>query len=260
MRTLLFALAAAGGLAIPSLAAACSCAPPPPPSVALAQSGVVFEGTVIGVPGDAPAGSPQGGVNQVEYRFSVARHWKGSPGQEVRVFTNAHGAACGRTYEQGSTYLVYAQMSDEATIHDSICSRTRLTKGATVDFAALGEGLEPRRRGGAKGTVTPPAEEPTDGGGVEPDPAPGAAEPAGDAGDGAADAGAADGGAAEPADAPKTEPAEPKAAEPKAEPATEDPVEQDDLDKKSCAMSGPADASALGLLALAGIAGIRRRR
>ena len=69
-----------------------------------------------------------------------------------------------------------------------------------------------------------------------------------------------DGAAAEPADAPKTEPAEPKAAEPKAEPATEDPVEQDDLDKKSCAMSGPADASALGLLALAGIAGIRRRR
>ena len=248
MRTLLILTAALGGLLAPALAHACSCAPPPAPEVALADAGVVFEGTVTAVP-DKNKPSRQGGIAQVEYRFSVTQGWKGNPGQEVRVFTNAHGAACGRTYKMGETYLVYAQMSEEATIHDSICSRTRLAKGASEDYAALGQGTPPRRRGGAT-----PVNPPTDGG----------------SGGTGGDSGASpdvDGGAnadpdatndtsppADPEPVADSTPAPNAAPEPKA-----DPVEQDDIDKKSCSQGGSAP-SLLALLGLLGVAGRIRRR
>ena len=257
MRTLLLALAAVGGLLAPSFAAACSCAPPPDPMVALGHSGVVFEGTVIGLPAPPPEGSRQGGPGQVEYRFSVAQSWKGSPGMEVRVFTNSSGAACGRKYQKGETYLIYAQMSEEATISDSICSRTRLLSGAAEDLAALGAGTPPRRRGGATAVTPPkadpPQDEPVDAGDTGGDAGPDAGAAA-DAGDPAAEDGelAADAGDAEPV-------AEPTAAPPAAPAEEPDGGDSDEIAKKSCSVVDAASPSGLALLALLGLGlGIRR--
>ncbi len=253
MRTLLIALAALGGLLAPSIAAACSCAPPPAADVALANSGVVFEGTVIGLPAPPPEGSRQGGPGKVEYRFSVMQFWKGSPGMEVRVFTNSSGAACGRKYKKGESYLIYAQLSEEATISDNICSRTRLLSGAAEDLKILGPGTAPRRRGGAKADPpeeAPPAEPPAD----EPPNNPPVDPPAdpGDAGGEVADP-AAPADPAEPAADTTPAPAEP-VAEADPEPAPEQPAaEADEIDKKSCSLVSGPSPSGLGLLALLGL-------
>ncbi|MCO4773048.1 MAG: hypothetical protein KDA24_23645, partial [Deltaproteobacteria bacterium] len=126
MRTLLCSLIAGFGalLLTPSLAAACSCAPPPPPAQALEAAGVVFEGTVVGIPA-APAENAPPAFGPVEYRFNVARSWKGNPGMEARVQTRASSAACGRRYTKGETYIIYGYITEEGNISDSLCSRTR---------------------------------------------------------------------------------------------------------------------------------------
>ncbi len=243
MRTLLIALAAVGGLLAPSFAEACSCAQPPSAEVALANAGVVFEGTVIGLPAPPPEGSLQGGPGQVEYRFSVAQAWKGSPGMEVRVFTNSSGAACGRRYKKGETYLLYAQLSTEATISDNICSRTRLLSGAADDLKVLGQGTPPRRRGGAKTdppTVVPPTE-------------PGDTE-GGTAADATATAQPSD-PATDSTPAPPAEPVAGAAPEPAPEPAEPHAGDtgDDEIDKKSCSLVNAPSPSGLGLLALLGL-------
>lgn len=266
MRTLLPSIVVGLGALLlgPAAALACSCAPPPEPSVALEASDVVFSGTVVGVP-PAPAENAPQGVGPVEYRFNVAQSWKGEPGMEVRVLTNSSGAACGRKYTKGGTYLIYASMRDNA-IHDSLCSRTRTLESATDDLAVLGEGAVPVSRGGAGRPGPPPSEDST------PGQVPTDSGPAGtvDPGDAAATGGDTGSEAAAPAaDTMPSEQVDPEKAEAAAEPKETaekpmDPPPEEEEEKggprENCSLSSADVSNSFGLVLLTCvIVGFRRR-
>ena len=164
----LAAAIAAAVFALPApRARACSCLPPPPPPRALEHADAVFEGRMFA---QAPAGN-----QQIRFEFEVRRVWKGEVPAKVAVLSHEHSATCGRRYESGVTYLVYARARD-GVLHDGLCSRTRTLDKADEDLAALGEG-HPPAAGGAEATAGgPPVEEPPR---VVPDPAPAEPDPAG---------------------------------------------------------------------------------
>ncbi len=121
-------------LAIPSRPArACSCLPPPPPKVALSQSDAVFEGrpfatNVVG--------------SMAEFSFEVDRVWKGELPARVTIKTATSSAACGRTYQIGQSYVVYARRGTGTALLDGLCSRTRTSAAAGEDLEELGIGEE----------------------------------------------------------------------------------------------------------------------
>jgi len=272
MRTLICSLFAGLGLLVlsPSVAEACSCRPAPGPTEAMQGSDLVFEGTVVGIPA-APGESAPPSFGKVEYRFQVKRSWKGSPGMDLRVQTNASGAACGRQYKKGETYIVYATLSDDV-VRDSLCSRTRTLASAEEDLAAFGEGVVPHARGGAR--PGPPVNQPGDEPGSEP------GEPGGEPTNvEAGDAQTGDGETAETPDAgaetsqpagEETAVSEPATAQPPEdtsvaqtgdEGGAPDEDEDDELPKKKgCSVSSADVGNTLGVLLLAmAIVGVRRR-
>lgn len=262
MRTLLCSLVAglAGAFLLPTSADACSCSPPPDPAAALEAAGIVFEGTVVGIPEAQKEGdSPISGMRNVEYRFNVARAWKGSPGMELRVLTPGSGAACGRAYEKGATYIVYGTMNAEAGVHDSACSRTRLIANATEDLEVLGEGTPPRARGGAR-----PA--PTDGAPIDPgEPVAPPTDRGDDTGASSGTAGDEDAAPASPEGTAPAEQADEHAATetaPPAAPADAPAEEDDDLKRgsKDCSVSSTDAGNTFGLVLLTGVLLAFRRR
>jgi hypothetical protein len=140
----LVAVVTACVLAAAPAALACTCGPPPTVPVALERAAVVFEGTVVAGPTDADD-------RTVEYRFEVLRSWKGSPGDQVTIRTAPHSAACGRSFEKGSTWLLFPYSNEDGALFDNICSRSGRSKGAEADLAELGEATP-------AGTSTPAAE------------------------------------------------------------------------------------------------------
>lgn len=110
-------------------ALACSCAPPPPPQEALKQSAAVFTGTVLAV--------TDSGTNR-QVRLRVERVWKGTKCGEVTIVTALDEAACGSSFQVGTSYLVYATRQ-QGKLSTSLCSRTQPASGASEDLAALGE-------------------------------------------------------------------------------------------------------------------------
>lgn len=170
------ALVFVGALTYARPADACSCMRPPDARAARDASSAVFEGKVVAredVEGDQMPGL-------VKFTFEVTRRWKGdaAPGETVVITTNDNSAACGRTYDDGGTYLVYAS-TYEGELQDHLCSRTMPAQHAEEqgDFEALGPDLE------HGGTPVPPAEpepprvEPP----ADPKPEPGEAPPPTDA-------------------------------------------------------------------------------
>ena len=121
-------------LATPSIARACSCPHPKPfPRDAMRAADAVFEGRVFS----------QLLIGQhARYGLQVDRYWKGELGERVEIDTQAHGAACGRHFEIGRSYLVYA-VRDGLRLADNLCSRTRPSSSAASDLAALGPGQHP---------------------------------------------------------------------------------------------------------------------
>ena len=119
--------------ALPSAARACSCVRPPPPLAAAEKADVVFEGR---------AGAPTTEGMRIRTTFEVGRTFKGNTGIYVDVLTMSSSAACGRRYVPGETYLVYAYQSG-GSLADNLCSRTRRSSEAVVDFEILGAGLAP---------------------------------------------------------------------------------------------------------------------
>jgi len=120
-------------VALPSEAEACSCGPAPDAKVALENSAATFVGEVVGtrrLAGD--------GMGKIEYAFEIKHSYKGPTGRTTLV-TNASSAACGRSFEEGEAYLVYATADDKGNLLDSTCSRTRLATAAGEDFAAIGQ-------------------------------------------------------------------------------------------------------------------------
>lgn len=115
-------------------ARACSCLPPPPPADALERADVVFEGRPY-------AASTDG--SRIRFSFEVDRFWKGEPGERVDVETASSSAACGRSFQIGTAYVVYARQSGEEMLSDSLCSRSRTTMAAEDDLEVLGAGQRP---------------------------------------------------------------------------------------------------------------------
>lgn len=123
-------------LVMPSRPArACSCLPPPPPKVALAQSDAVFEGRPF---------ATNVATNMAEYSFEVDQVWKGDLPARVTIKTATSAAACGRTYQVGQSYIVYARRGSGKTLLDGLCSRTRTSAAAGEDLEQLGVGREVR--------------------------------------------------------------------------------------------------------------------
>lgn len=112
---------------------------PPPPQEALASSAAVFEGTVTDV--RAPEGEAEHGNLVVTLR--VGRRFKAAEADTVTVTTSSSSAACGYGFEQGRTYLVYAQDGGDGQLSASLCSRTARIEDAADDLSALGGGQGP---------------------------------------------------------------------------------------------------------------------
>lgn len=132
-RVLPLVLAVLVAWGLPSAARACSCVRPPPPLAAAEKADVVFEGR---------AGAPTTEGMRIRTTFEVGRTFKGNTGIYVDVLTMSSSAACGRRYVPGETYLVYAYQSN-GSLADNLCSRTRRSSEAVVDFEVLGGGLAP---------------------------------------------------------------------------------------------------------------------
>lgn len=135
----------------PSVARACSCAPPRPPVEAAQSASVVFEGRTFGV-------TREGGQNR--FTFEVLRVWKGEVPQSVQIWSASHSAACGRAFETGLPYLVYAHDLPGGLLGDGLCSRTRPVANAAEDLELLGAGHAPSRPPGAGAPDSPSLEPP----------------------------------------------------------------------------------------------------
>ena len=132
-RALWVLIALFSSLALPSAARACSCVRAPPPLVAAEKADVVFEGR---------AAAPSSEGMRTRTTFEVLRTFKGETGTYVDLLTMSSSAACGRRYVTDETYLVYASAS-AAGLADNLCSRTRRSSEALVDFEVLGGGVPP---------------------------------------------------------------------------------------------------------------------
>lgn len=244
-------------------AQACSCAPPPDAATAFEGAKFVFEG----VAGEAtgPDLEPDGTTSNVSPKsvtFKVLRSWKGGLVGDAYVKTATSSAACGRNYEVGQNYLVYAGADDAGEPYDTICTRTRTSKRGAEDVAVLdglGEGpsdtVSEAPGDSAKAPPTTDAKDAEAGAEGTADAATDGAEATegteatgeGDAGTGETDA-TPDAGAAEPVDAAAgSESTETKPAD----------AEPTDTEEPGCSM---ASAGTSGFLAFLPLAAITRRR
>ena len=145
-RLTLSALFVAATLA-PEIAHARSCRFPPDAKTAAEGSTDVFEATISGVRFvDAEQ-------RQRTFTLDVGRVMKGAAAKQVELTTNTSSAACGRQFEKGVTYLVYARRG-EAGLTDNQCSFTATKKRAAQrgDYEHWGAGPD--------GVSAPPAEPP----------------------------------------------------------------------------------------------------
>ncbi|MDB4975979.1 MAG: uncharacterized protein JWN48_4320 [Myxococcaceae bacterium] len=125
-------------LATPALACKCMF---PPVETARDDATAVFEGRVVSI--DQAAGSDAtNGERRVSLR--VVRTWKGLERDErVEVFTNGSSAACGYSFAQDASYIVYARASDDQKLHVNSCSRTKPVSDSAEDLSFLGAGSTP---------------------------------------------------------------------------------------------------------------------
>lgn len=139
---------------IESAARACSCLPPKPPAESADNAEAVFEAT--------PTSKKPEGTMAIRYTFEVTRVFKGDVGSEVSIVTANNSAACGRDYDVGTPYLVYASTHEQPdTLSDNLCSRTQPVSAATEDMQVLGRGSTPGGEDDAEDGDTPaPGAEP----------------------------------------------------------------------------------------------------
>lgn len=144
------------GFAPPGRAAACSCVQVSP-THALEEHDAVFEGRVVAV--DAPS-DPSG---RRVATFEVVQQWKGVERERVVVSTAAAGSLCGVGFEEGTSWLVYADRTG-GELSTGLCSRTRRIEDAEEDLAALGAGVVPIEITGADEVEEPAPTAPSRGG------------------------------------------------------------------------------------------------
>jgi hypothetical protein len=123
-------------------APACSCVAIPAPAEAVAQAGIVFEGTPVRVRDTL---TPRVGYDgkpftsrQLRFTVLVSRPWKGVMGDTVDVITGTGGGNCGYPFEIGQRYLVFPDDSAGSTILNvSLCSDTKPTAEAEAELRVL---------------------------------------------------------------------------------------------------------------------------
>jgi hypothetical protein len=123
----------------PSAASTCTCGGTGSPLEELSIHDAVFSGLVLFV-----TNVPEDQVNQV--LVLPIQYWKGVMAELVTVFTPDTDGACGYAFQQGETYLIYA---DNTTCPDGLatpcfftglCTRNNPLSSATEDLAELGPG------------------------------------------------------------------------------------------------------------------------
>lgn len=130
-------IAAVGiGIGLEARAHACSCVQPKGPRASAAEATAVFEGRTFGVHREG---------TKARFSFEVSRVFKGEIGPTVDVQSASQSSMCGRGYEAGVLYLVYARASPDGVLVDSMCTRTRASVSAAEDFSELGAGTPPPR-------------------------------------------------------------------------------------------------------------------
>lgn len=107
---------------------------PPPPAEALEQADAVFEARPFSMSSDE---------RRAYYSFEVDRVWKGAIRPRVEIATALHSAACGRSYQIGTRYVIYARRNRDGEWVDGSCSRTRVSRSAAEDLQVLGAGHPP---------------------------------------------------------------------------------------------------------------------
>jgi MYXO-CTERM domain-containing protein len=116
---------------------ACTCLPPPPVATAVADASAVFAGRILEVT------DPAGPGDDMIARFAITRVWKGPTDRtEIEIRTAANSAACGLSFEEDDTWLIYAD-SFEGNLTASLCSRSKPLSVAQEDLAELGPGSVP---------------------------------------------------------------------------------------------------------------------
>ena len=125
---------------VASPAAACSCAEPPPPAEALAGADVVFEGRAVAVELVEPDPS---GLGTQRWQFSVTRYFKGELGPTLTLTSPSVCCVCGRQYPLDVPFVVYARMSEQGALRDSMCSSSHALPFEPGEAAALGDGTPP---------------------------------------------------------------------------------------------------------------------
>lgn len=80
----------------------------------------------------------------VQYTLAVERSWKGPQTSTITITDYDVGSECGRSYEKGQAYLIYAQKDrrrEEVTsLTTTICSRVFLRSEADAERRRLGKG------------------------------------------------------------------------------------------------------------------------
>lgn len=113
---------------------ACSCGEPKPPTEAALAADAVFLGKVTKI---------DVGSSTLKAEFAVERVWKGSIGKIVSVSTASAGAACGASFEQDKTYVIYGYYDSEGILTTQYCTRTHALEPNDPDVLELeffGEG------------------------------------------------------------------------------------------------------------------------
>ena len=116
---------------------ACTCAPPQSASQELKRATAVFSGKVVAIKRHKQSSDL---FARVEVVFEVKKVWKGVDEAKVSVFTSSQSSACGYSFREGRTYLVYAEGDAQQRLMTSICSRTRRLKDAREDLEELDRG------------------------------------------------------------------------------------------------------------------------
>ncbi|MDZ4290177.1 MAG: hypothetical protein U0984_19580 [Prosthecobacter sp.] len=117
---------------------ACSCSTSAPPLKAMARTDCVFTGKVTML---KEIENPV----RLAATITVTKRLKGEMPDTVLVTTGFGGGDCGFPFEQGESYLIYAQRQKDGILYTNICMRTGFLKDAATEILEL-EGRLPKLR------------------------------------------------------------------------------------------------------------------
>lgn len=122
---------------------ACSCTGPQPVCAIEMGTSAIFRGIVVERTLEDNvhyAKKPDGstvewhGGGRYRVRFAVEETFSGEPRQEMTVYTNSQGSACGFPFEDGGEYVVFTHQDKEKdALWTSRCSRTAKLRAGEVN-------------------------------------------------------------------------------------------------------------------------------